>query len=258
MAKQSGQGASARGRIAATISEISAEQRWFTFMRLAFGSTAAAWLLLFIWAIPGGPIVDMVPDYSAAAVLGLLFALGAIGGTLGFMFIWRPTFKGESLDDFAHVLLGGGLLLRRRAQFKARLAAECRRAKLDDASVFSLIVLKLSKSALASDQASNRRFGGKLSVLWARSVARADDIVGDAAADEIWILARGADELGCDIFTTRLAQQLSSGDVLPSFEGAMMGAVTFGEGGQAAKTLLKVASDRLVLPPEVTNRRAAA
>ena len=148
-------------------------------------------------------------------------------------------------------------MLRRRAQFKARLAAECRRAKAADASVFSLIILKLSKPALASDQVSNRRFGGKLAALWVRSVARADDIVGDAAADEIWILARGADELGCKIITTRLAGHLTSADALPSFVGAMMGAATFGEGGQAAKTLLKVASERLVAPLEVTNRRAA-
>ena len=257
MAEQSGQGPSVRGKIAATISEISAERRWFTSMRLAFSSVSLMWLLLVAWAIPGGPIVDIVPDYSAAAVLGLLFALGAFGGTLGFMFLWRPTFKGESVHDFVHVLLGGGLLLRRRTQFKARLAAECRRAKADDASVFSLIVLKLSEAALANGQAANRRFGGKLAALWARSVARADDIVGDAAEDEIWILARGADEQGREIIVSRLAGQLSSSDVLPPLEGALMGTVTFGDSGRDAETLLKAASDRLVSPSELAGDLAA-
>lgn len=245
MAQQIGQGSSVRGRIAITISEISAEQRWFTFMRLAFSGVCVMWLLLVVWAIPGGPIVDMVPDYSAAAVLGLLLALGAVGGTVGFMFLWRPAFKGESFHDFVHVLLGSGLLLRRRAQFKARLAAECRRAKAEDASVFSLIVLKLSEAALANGQTANRRFGRKLPALWARSIARVDDIVGDAADDEIWILARGANEQGREIIVARLAGQLASSDVLPSFEGAMMGTVTFGESGRDAETLLKVASQRL-------------
>ncbi len=257
MTEQSGQDPSARSKIAATISEISAEQRWFTFMRLAFSGVCVAWLLLFVWAIPGGPIVDMVPDYSAAAVLGLLFALSAVGGTLGFMFIWRPTFSGESFQDFIYVLLGSGLLLRRRAQFKARMAAECRRAKADDASVFSVIVLKLSQPALASDQSGNRRFGGKLAALWARSVARADDIVGDAAEDEIWILARGAGEQGLDIIVSRLAAQLSSSDVLPSFEGATIGTVTFGESGQDAESLLKAASDRLAPPADLARDLAA-
>ena len=257
MAEQSGQAPSARGNIAATISEIGTERRWFTFMRLAFSGVCLMWLLLVAWAVPGGPIVEMVPDYSAAAVLGLFFALGAFGGTLGFMFLWRPAFKGESFQDFVHVLLGSGLLLRRRAQFKARLAAECRRAKAEDANVFSLIVLKLSGPALANDQAGNRRFGGKLAVLWARSVARADDIVGDAATDEIWVLARGADEQGCKIITSRLAGQLSSADMLPSFEGAMIGTVTFGESGRDAETLLKAASDRLVLPSDLVGEQAA-
>ncbi len=257
MAEQSGQDPSARGKIAATISEISAERRWFTFMRLSFSGVCLTWLLLVVWAIPGGPIADMVPDYSASAVLGLLLALVAVCGTVGFMFLWRPTFKDDSIQDFVHVLLGGGLLLRRRGQFKARLAAECRRAKSDEVNVFSLIVLKLAEPALANDQAANRRFGGKLAALWARSVARADDIVGDAAEDEIWILARGASELGRDIITARLAAQLSSADVLPSFEGAMMGAVTFGESGQAAKTLLKVASERLVSPSKLAGQQAA-
>ena len=257
MAERSDQNPSARAKIAATISEISAEQRWFTFMRLAFSGVCLTWVLLVVWAIPGGPIANMVTDYSASAVLGLFFALGALSGTVGFMFLWRPTFKDESLNDFAHALLGGGLLLRRRAQFSSRLAAECRRAKADDANVFSLIVLKLSEPSLANDQAANRRFGGKLAVLWARSVARADDIVGDASADEIWILARGADEQSRDIITTRLAAQLSSPDALPSLEGAMIGAVTFGEDRQTAKNLLKAASDRLIPPPELTNRRAA-
>ena len=110
-------------------------------MRLAFSGVSLAWLLLIVWAIPGGPIVDLVPDYSAAAVLGLLFALGAFGGSVGFMFLWRPAFNDESFYDFVHVLLGGSLLLRRRAQFKARLAAECRRARADDASVFLNIEL---------------------------------------------------------------------------------------------------------------------
>ncbi len=257
MAEQSGQGPSARSKIAATISEISAERRWFTIMRLAFSGVCLMWLLLVVWAIPGGPIVDMVPDYSAAAVLGLFFALGAVCGTLGFMFLWRPTFKNETVYDFVHVLFGSGLLLRRRAQFKARLAAECRRAKAEDASVFSLIVLKLSETAPANGQAANRRFGGKLSALWARSVARADDIVGDAAEDEIWILARGADEQGRKIIVSRLAGQLVSSDVLPSFEGAMMGTVTFGENGRDAETLLKAASDRLVSPSELAGELAA-
>ena len=257
MAEQSGQGPSARGRIAATISEISAERRWFTIMRLAFSGVCLMWLLLVVWAIPEGPIVDMVPDYSAAAVLALFFALGAFGGTVGFMFLWRPTFKGESFYDFVHVLLGSGLLLRRRSQFKARLAAECRRAKAKDSSVFSLIVLKLSEPALANDQAANRRFDGRLAALWARSVARADDIVGEAATDEIWILARGADEQGRKIIVSRLAGQLSSPDALPSFEGAMIGTGTFGESGRDAETLLKAASDRLVLPSELTGELAA-
>ncbi len=257
MAEQSGQGPSARGKIAATISEISAERRWFTIMRLAFSGVCLTWLLLVVWAIPGGPIVDMVPDYSAAAVLGLFFALGAVGGTLGFMFLWRPTFKDETVNDFVHVLFGSGLLLRRRPQFKARLAAECRRAKAEDASVFSLVVLKLSGPALVNGQAANRRFGGKLAALWARSVARADDIVGDAAEDEIWILARSANEQGRKIIVSRLAGQLSSPDVLPSFEGAMMGTVTFGASGRDAETLLKAASDRLVSPSKLADELAA-
>lgn len=257
MAEQSGQGPSVRGKIAATISEIRAEQRWFAVMRLAFGGVCLMWLLLVGWALPGGPIAAMLPDYSAFFVLGLLFALAALSGTVGFVLLWRPTFKGESFHDFVYVLLGSGLLLRRRGQFKARLAAECRLAKSEDASVFTLIVLKLSEPALETDQDANRRFGGKVAALWATSVARADDIVGDAAADEIWILARGADEQGRKIITSRLAGQLSSSDVLPCFEGAMMAAVTFGESGRDAETLLKTASDLLVVPSVMAGERAA-
>ena len=118
-------------------------------------------------------------------------------------------------------------------------------------------MLKLSEPSLATDKAANRRFDGSLAALWARSVARADDIVGEAATDEIWILARGADEQGRKIIVSRLAGQLSSPDALPSFEGAMIGTVTFGESGRDAETLLKAASDRLVLPSELAGELAA-
>ena len=256
MADQSGQTPSSRGKIAMTISEIAAERRWFKMMRLAFSGVCLAWLLLVLWAVPGGPFADMVTDFSASAVLGVLFALAAFGGTVCFMVLWRPSFKGESPHDFIHVLFGGGLLVRRRAQFKARLAAECRRARRGKAAPFSSIVLKLDQQAADREDPSTRRFGGQVPVLWARSVARADDIVGVAASDEIWILAPGANAQGRGIMTGRLAQELASDEKLPHFDGVEMAAVTFGEDGERADTLLLAATEKLAAPGELLNQAA--
>ncbi|MCH7699185.1 MAG: hypothetical protein IH865_09650 [Chloroflexi bacterium] len=256
MADQSGQTPSSRGKIATTISEIAAERRWFTMMRLAFSGVCLAWLLLVLWAMPGGPFADIVTGFSASTVLGFLFALAAFGGTVCCMVLWRPSFKGESAHDFVHVLLGGGLLVRRRAQFKARLAAECRRTRRGKAGPFSIIVLKLDRQAASREDPTMRRFGGQLPLLWARSVARGDDIVGDAAADEIWILAREADEQGRTIMVARLAQELASDERLPHFAGVEMAAVTFGDDGEDADTLLLAAAENLAMPGELLNRAA--
>lgn len=257
MSNQGAQGPSVRGRIATTMTEVSAERRWFTMMRLAFAGVGAAWLLLVVWAIPNGPIADMVPDYSASAVLGLLFALAAVGGSLAFMVLWRPAFKNEAFFDFLHVLTGSGLLLRRRSQFASRLDLECRRAREDEVSVFSLVVVKLDKESLAKDRQTNRRFDGKLAPLWARSVARADDVVGEAADDELWIMARGAGADGRAIVTARMSAQLLSADTLPSFEGAKLGAATFGDDGTDRQALLRAATARLARPGERPEAAAA-
>lgn len=231
---------SPRQTIASSISQIQAEQRWFKLMRLSFGWVCLCWLLLISWALPWGPINSIAPDYSAAAVLGLILAIGAIASTVAFLFLWRPSFVHETVRDFVAVLLGGSLFLRSRSQFKARLAAECRRAKRSGVA-FSLVVAR-SEGLEASATANTRQHEGSLTALLARGIARSSDIVADAAPGEVWILALGADEEARGIIVDRITKTFSSwAETFPALAYARVGSSTFGTDAEAPGEILHAA-----------------
>ena len=231
---------SPRQTIASSITQIQAEQRWFKLMRLSFAWVCLCWLLLISWALPWGPISSIAPDYSAAAVLGLILAIGASASTVAFLFLWRPSFVHETVRDFVAVLLGGGLLLRSQSQFKARLAAECRRAKRSGVA-FSLVVAR-SAGLEASATANTRHHEGSLTALLARGIARSGDIVGDAAPGEVWILALGADEKARGIIVDRITKTFSSwAETFPALAHARVGSSTFGTDAEAPGEILHAA-----------------
>lgn len=228
---------SPRQTIAASIAQIQAEQRWFKLMRLSFGWLCLCWLLLISWALPWGPINSMAPDYSAASVLGLILAIGAIASTAAFLFLWRPNFVHETVRDFVTVLLGGSLFLRSRSQFEARLAAECWRAKRSGVA-FSLVVVR-AEGAEASPTANTRPYEGSLTALLGRGIARSGDIVSDAAPGEVWILALDADEEASTIIVDRFTKTFSSwAKTFPALAYARVGSSTFGTDAEAPGEIL--------------------
>lgn len=239
---------SPRQTIASSISQIEAEQRWFKLMRLSFGWVCACWVLLLSWALPWGPINGMVPDYSAAAVLGVILAIGATASTSAFLFLWRPSFVNETVRDFVAVLFGGSLLLRNRSQFEARLAAECRRARRSGAA-FSLVVVRAegveapaATNTKPSAVKNARQYEGSLVALLGRGIARSGDIVGDAAPGEVWILALGADEEARAIIVDRIDRLSASWvEAFPALTRTHVGGSTFGTDAQAPGEILRIA-----------------
>jgi hypothetical protein len=242
--------ANTRSAIGSTIAQVQAERRWFTLMRLSFGGVCLSWLLLLGWVVPGGPIVEMVPDYSAAAVLGLILAIAAFCSSLAFFFVWRPAFSGESFRQFVSVLGGGGLLIRRRGQFEQRLQMACRRtAKHGD--TFSLIVIQRPKDEAAN---TRRSFQKDLAALYVRGIARTDDIVGDAPPRELWVLATGAGDAVRDRIIQRIARAVQGA---PQLDGASIGAATYGPGRAGVDELFSAARASLVPAAELARDAAA-
>jgi len=219
-------------------------------MRLSFGGVCLSWLLLITWMLPGGPIVEMVPDYSAAAVLGLILALAAFCGSLATFFIWRPTFTGESFRQFLSVLGGGSLLIRRRAQFEHKLAMECKRAAKHGGTL-SLVVIQRPNGRGSN---ARRAFEKNLPALFVRGIARADDIVADAPPNELWVLASGAGDAVRDQIVRRIARALQGA---PQLDGASIGAATFGPGRDGLDELFSAARASLLPATELARDIAA-
>ena len=149
------------------------------------------------------------------------------------------------MRDFVVVLLGGSLLLRSRSQFKARLAAECRRAKRSGVR-FSLVVVK-SERLEASATANTRQHEGSLTALLGRGIARSGDVVGDAAPGEVWILALGADEETRSIIVDRITKTFNSwAETFPALAYARVGSSTFGTDAEAPGEILRAAYGPLI------------
>lgn len=231
--------------LALTMAQLQSERRWFMLMRLTFGGVCISWLLLVLWMIPNGPISDIVPGYSAFAALGLLFAVLAFCGSLAFFFIWRPSFTGEPVGEFVRVLLGGGLLIRRAGQFKARL-----RRRGSSESAASLFVVQLSGDAGSGREA--RRFDDVLPAVSLRSIARGDDIIAVGETNQLWLLAGVGEELRHQV-VARIARALPG---LPHFQGAQIGSVTV-TSGQDALSALQAATASLTTLEEAAGARAA-
>lgn len=251
---------STRGAIASVIAQIQAERRWLTLMRLSFSGVCVSWLLLLTWPFPWMPIGMMVPDYNSAMVVGLIFGLAAVCSSLAFMVIWRPAFRHEPWQEFIRVLFGGGQLIRGRGQFKSRLSTECRRARRDNGNVFSLVVIQLAKPQIDSqDRPQRRQFERNLAAVFVRSIARADDIVGDCWPDEVWLLSLGADDEARQNIIRRIARPLAEPDTsLPLFVDARIGSSTFGPDGKKPGDIFAAAHERLLPLTDPTGKAVAA
>lgn len=248
-----------RGAIASVVAQIQAERRWFTLMRLSFSGVCLSWLLLLTWPFPWAPIGMMIPDYSAAMAVGLIFGLAAVCSSLAFMVVWRPAFRHESLQEFVRVLFGAGQLIRGRGQFRSRLATECCRAKRDNGNVFSLIVIQLAKAQVDSQKRPQRRFERNLTAIFVRSIARADDIVADCWPDEVWLLALGADDEARQNIVRRMTRILAEpGTSLPLFVDARSGSSTFGPDGKKPGDIFAAAYERLLPLADPTGKPLAA
>lgn len=238
------------------VSQIQAERRWFTLMRLSFSAAGLSWLLLFLWALPGTPIGMFAPSYSAAMVLGLIFGLAALCTSVGFWMVWRPAFRHESPSEFARVLFGAGQVIRNRGQFMSRLALECRRAKPSSEKIFSVIVVRsLPNQTDRSQRERQAEDRPGLAAMAVRAVARSDDIVADIPPQEVWVLAVGAGDQASEGIVRRIAGTLAS---YPSLRDAQIGCSTFGTDGRKREEILAAAHRRLPPVADTTEAGRAA
>lgn len=248
-----------RSAIGSVTEQIRAEQRWLTLMRLVISGTCLSWVLFFT-GLPWAPIAKMVPGYDMSGSLRFVLLVGGIFGLIVYRVVWRPILRHESSAEFVRVLFGAGLLIRGRQQFKGRLSAECGRGGKDSRNVFSLIVLKLSEQSVdPMEPPSEREFEGSLAAIAVRSIARSGDVVADAAPNEVWVLAVGADDQGRENIVRRMASKLSDeATSLPLFVGARIGSATFPADGWRPNDLFATAYRAVAPLPDLREISSAA
>lgn len=228
--------------VAAVFGQLRAERLRFWLMRLSFVGVCLLSLLFLAWAVPWVPFGMRASHYSGIVGATLLLALTSSVSALVFVIVWVPQFRHESLPEFLRVLFGAHQLIRGRQQFESRLAAECRRARRDRRSVFSLIIIELPEQQ--ERPSTGREQERNLAAMLVRSKVRADDIVADCRPREVWLLSVGAGHQACQVIIRRLARGLADSE--ESFHDACrIGSSSFDVDGQQPDELFSAAYERL-------------
>lgn len=244
--------------IPSTAAQLQDERRWLTFARLLIAATCVSWFGLFVWALPSLALHTAVSGPGAAMVLVIVFSVGAAGFTFGSWVVWKPLLQHESASELVRLLLGGQKLVRNPTQFLSRLTLECRRAKVDSEQTFTLIVIRLPETAgepRRRQQAPTGQPG--LPAILVRGAARTEDVVAEAAPNDVWLLARSVTQDLREGVVSRLAGTLrdTDGEITAS---AQVGAATYGEDGKQPETLFAVAHGRLADIARLDRDRRAA
>lgn len=227
------------------IGDLKAERSRFIWLRLTFAGVVALHLLALAWVLPFAPLG--ASSLNGGGAVGLLLIGIAYLSAVGFLIFWGPGFRHEPLSEFLRVLFGAHQLIRGRAQFLSRIAAECQRAHGDRRYVFSLVVIK--EAAKHGDGAMPS--AGQAAALLVRGAVRAEDIVADPASDEVWVLISRADLQTRARIVARLAntlRELVDDEVLESYR---IGASTYGADGDATNALFNAARERFTRLQEI-------
>jgi hypothetical protein len=236
------------GVIQAAVAQIQTDRRWLTLARLVFAAAALSWFGLLVWALPS-VIFPTAVGAGAAIVLLSVFSAAAAGFTLASWIVWKPVLQDEELSELFAFLSGGQKYVRGPAQFRRRLALECRRAKADPDGAFMLIIARASGEA--ADPRRRVASTDKLPLMPAlivRGAARTDDVVAEASPNEVWLIARGVPRDLRESVVSRLTSLLGE-------PGTEIGYAAFGDDGTQPETLLEVASGRISAPKRA--RKAA-
>jgi len=220
------------GRVWSTFGQLKRERRQLMLMRLSF--VAAIGLALFAagWSLPQAPFGVARGEYTRGTAIGLVLVISALCLCFAWLAAWGPRFRREPASEFVRVLLGGKLLVRGRAQFMSRLAAECGRGRKGRNS-FSVIVVRAGKGGQDISEAA---------CVHLRTTIRQEDVLGELGDGELGVisLSTGPDETPRVV--ERLAGSLSG---VQLFSGSRLGGASFGVDGHNSETLLSRARARL-------------
>lgn len=227
------------------VGDLKAERSRFAWLRLSFAGVIALHLLVLAWVLPAVPGGMSAIDSETGVAL-LLFGVAYLSA-LGFLVFWGPWFRHEPLSEFLRVLFGAHQLIRGRAQFISRLAAECQRAHSDRRYVFSLVVIK---EAAKHDEGAMPS-AAQAAALLVRGAVRSEDIVADPSSDEVWVLISRADLHARARIITRLAGALRELVSAASLESYRIGASTYGADGTTTDVLFDAARERFARLQEI-------
>jgi len=213
------------------VGDLKAERSRFLWLRLSFAGVVALHLLALAWILPFVP--GGMSRLDGATAVALVLMATAFLSAIGFLVFWGPWFRHEPLSEFLRVLFGAHQLIRGRAQFLSRIAAECQRARSDRRYLFSLVVIK---EATKHDNGAMPS-AAQAAALLVRGAVRAEDIVADPASDEVWVLISRADPHARARIVARLAETLRELVTTASFDAYRIGASTYGADGDAPELL---------------------
>lgn len=232
------------GGVSQVVGQIRAERLRFALMRASFAVMAIVTLAFLAWAFPFVPFGASADAYTTASAISVLLGAGTWLTSVAFLLVWAPHFRSETFPDFLRVLFGGNQLIRGRAQFQSRLAAECRRAKQDRRLVFSLIVVQVGTASNGAISRSAEREAASAAIV-IRGGVRGDDTVAEVPPNEVWVLALAAPQEGRERVVERLARALleSHASQGPT-RSYHIGAGTYGQDGDDADSLFAAARAR--------------
>lgn len=231
------------GGVSEVIGQIKAERTRLVLFRLSFVAVLLLAGVSVAWTAPSVPIGLQARHMESSVVIALALAWLSGLAAVVFLFAWGALFRHESLPEFLRVLFGARQLIRGRGQFLNRLTTECRRARRDRRWVFSLIVIELPELKHRDDGSGWAPY--EVAAMVVRSSVRAHDIVAQADAREIWVLAVGVGAEARDSIAQRLAGALSQPDVPVPAGGGHLGGSTFAWDGEDADALFYAARRRL-------------
>ncbi len=195
--------------------------------------------LAIAWLLPWIPVGMRESDYNTSTVVGVVVLTCVAIASVAFAVRWTPMLQQEPLSELMKVLMGQSILVRGKARFLRRLETQCDRARDERGAGFSLLILQLPQVDRQRPE-DEERFSGWLGAV--RNAVRAQDVVGDSGAGEIWLLLQGAGPEGC----AGVADRIREGVPLPPAANSpgpefLIGYAAFGIDGIDAETLFRIA-----------------